>query len=218
MSHSYDISHSPHATGFPKAVRDLAYGAAMLLTMGALLHLGGGTIWESAGAALMLIMGWALVRDRRRVGGALRWKPFLADSSGSAAVEAALSYPVLLATLMAAFLFGQAFFVYNSLQSSLRSAARYASLAQYDLPNGNEWETQVKNMAVYGDPDPASGATTLAPHLSTANITVSAATVNNEPYRVTVALTNYEVDLYFWKFALSKPEVVFPYIGRAMIP
>ncbi|MEZ5367227.1 MAG: pilus assembly protein [Bryobacterales bacterium] len=142
----------------------------------------------------------------------------LAGQKGNSVVEFALIYPVVFVAMGGLFGLGHAFYAYNSLQSAMRSAARYGSLAPYDLPNGTGWKAAVRNMAVYGDPDPGPNARSLVPGLTLANVQASAYVPETEPIMVTVAVTNFEYDFIFTKFNTSQPVVTFPFLGRALIP
>ena len=137
---------------------------------------------------------------------------------GSSVVEFAFIYPVIFVSMGGLFGLGQAFYTYNSIQSAIRSASRYGSLAAYDLPNGNQWKAAVRNMAVYGDPDPGPNTPTLVPGLTLANVQATAYVPETEPTMVTVAVTNFEFDFLFTKLEVSQPRVTFPFLGRALIP
>ena len=113
---------------------------------------------------------------------------------------------------------GQAFYTYNSLQSATRSAARYASLAPYDLPNGTNWREEVRNMAVYGEPNPLPNALPLVPGLTIDNVEASAYIPEGEPTIVTVAVSDFEFDFVFYELKVSQPIVKFPFLARALIP
>lgn len=140
------------------------------------------------------------------------------DRTGHVAVEVGLSFPLVFVVMVGTFTFGQTLFTYNMLVSSMRSAARYASLAPYDLPNGTDWKARVKNMAVFGDPDPAPGSIPLAHGLKLEHVSVTPLLVNGEPQRVTVAVQNLDIHNLFQDVTTSKPVVVFPYLGRVLVP
>lgn len=140
------------------------------------------------------------------------------NNSGHVVVEVGLSFPLVFVVMMGTFTFGQALFAYNMLQSSMRSAARYASLAPYDRPDGSNWKQQVKNIALFGDPTPGQGAVPLAPGLGLEHVTVSALIVNGEPDRVTVAVQNLAIHNLFGDITVSRPVVVFPFLGRVLVP
>ena len=72
------------------------------------------------------------------------------SNRGATIVEFALAFPLLILILGGMFQFGYTFFVYNSLVSQVRSGTRYASIADFDKPNGTTFEQNVKNVVVYG--------------------------------------------------------------------
>lgn len=137
---------------------------------------------------------------------------------GSSVIEFAFIYPLVFVCVGGLFGLGQAFYTYNSLQSAARSAARYASLAAYDLPNGTNWKQEVRNMAVYGDPDPAPGVQPLVAGLSVDQIDAAAEMPDGEPTIVTVSVSEFEMHFIFAGFTISQPIVKFPFLGRTLIP
>ena len=139
---------------------------------------------------------------------------------GSALVEFALSFGFLFSALAGAFEFGRSFQVYNTLQTAVRDAARYASLRAYDsstaTPSG-EFLAAVRNMAVYGDP--AGSGTAVASGLTAANVALTVTFDHGAPYQVTVAIVNYSIDAVFARLNLNgKPKATFPYLGRYAPP
>jgi hypothetical protein len=192
-------------------------------------HVSGAAVALCGVGVAALIAGFALVAEHFRPAdpaegnagepnGSEPSQARFAGQRGSSAVEFAFVYPLVFLSMGGLFGLGQAFYSYNSLQSAMRSAARYGSLAPYDLPNGNDWKAAVRNMAVYGDPEPGPNAQTLVPGLTTANVQATAYIPEGEPTMVTVAVTSYEFDLVFLKFDVSQPVVTFPFLGRALIP
>lgn len=144
-------------------------------------------------------------------------------------VEFALGYTAVLLILAGVIEWGYSFYIYNSLQASIRDAARYASTRPYDICNplgtgscnsGAQWTAAVKNMAVYGDPyaDPSvSGAQ--VPGLTVANITVTTEAVGAVPLHVEVQVNGLVINSFFMQLTLDgKPKTRFPYIGRIYDP
>lgn len=126
---------------------------------------------------------------------------------GNAMIEFALSFGLLFTVFGGVFQFGYAFYVYNTLESAVRSGARYASLRTYD----SAYLTAVRNMVVYGNP--AGGGQSVAPGLTPANVTVTPN--HNVPTLVVVGITNYKIDGVLRSFTLTnKPQATFPYMGR----
>jgi Flp pilus assembly protein TadG len=114
------------------------------------------------------------------------------------------------------FQFGYAFYVYNSLESAVRSGVRYASLRTYDSATttpSSAYLTAVQNMVVYGDP--AGAGQSVARGLTPANVTLTVTMANNVPAQVAVGITNYTINGVVRSFTLTnKPKATFPYMGR----
>lgn len=135
---------------------------------------------------------------------------------GNAMIEFALSFSLLFAVFSGVFQFGYAFYVYNSLESAVRSGVRYASLRTYDSATAtpsSTYLTAVQNMVVYGDP--AGAGQSVARGLTPANVTVTVTMTNNVPALVAVGITGYTINGVLRSFTLtSKPKATFPYMGR----
>ena len=135
---------------------------------------------------------------------------------GNAIIEFALSFGLFFAVFSGVFQFGYAFYLYNSLESAVRSGVRYASLRTYDSATATPsaaYLTAVQNMVVYGDP--AGSGQSAAPGLTPANVTLTVTMANNVPALVAVGITNYTINGVMKSFTLtSKPKATFPYMGR----
>lgn len=130
---------------------------------------------------------------------------------GSAMVEMALGMAVLSSLFIGTFQFGFGFYRYNSVYNSVRGAAHYAALRDYD--GTDRFSNEVKNMLLYGDPE--GGTAPLIPGLHRDDITVTASFANGVPSSITVTVNNYDIDTLFKKFHLSnKPAATFPFVGR----
>jgi Flp pilus assembly protein TadG len=145
------------------------------------------------------------------------FKDLPGDNRGHVMVEFGLGYSFVLLLLAGTVGFGHLFYVYNSAQSAVRSATRFASLEAYDLPNGAQWKTAVKNMAVYGTPAPQGSPDPLIYGWSPTNITVTASTIEGIPESVRVE-AQYDVQTPFFGFSLSEPRATFPYLGKIVTP
>lgn len=154
------------------------------------------------------------IKAGRRAGG----QGVFGDKRGNVAIEIALSFPLMFVVMIGSFTFGQGLFTYNMLHTSIRSAARYGSLAPYDLPNGSVWKQEVKNMAVFGDPNPDAEEQGLIPGLGVENVTVSVQMENGEPDRLTVSVDNFTITGPFQDFTVSRPDITFPFLGRTLAP
>lgn len=139
---------------------------------------------------------------------------------GSAFVEFALGALILTPLLLGTFSFGLAMRDYNTLQTSVRNAARFASLQDYDsytATPSNAYIQRVKNMATYGDPNGA--AAPLVRKLTANNIQVTVEMRAGVPHSVTVAVNNFALVDFFYPITLTgKPAATFPYVGRFTPP
>ena len=135
---------------------------------------------------------------------------------GDAIIEFALSFAFLFSIFTGVFQFGYAFYQYNYLENAVRGGARYASLRAYDSATSTPsaaYLTAVRNMVLYGDP--SGGAQPVTPGLTADKVTVTMTFERNVPRRVTVAISNYQIDAVFTRLTLSnKPKVSFPFLGR----
>lgn len=140
---------------------------------------------------------------------------------GNAIVEFAIAFGLLLTIFTGVWQFGYAFYIYNQLESGVRNAARYASLINYDGGswNGVTFNSKVKNMVVYGKPDPVSTDKPIVPGLAIANARVTITFSGAVPSRIQVDVINYQIETFFKKYSLTgKPRCTFDYMGRYIIP
>jgi Flp pilus assembly protein TadG len=168
----------------------------------------------------------------------MRPKIKLGSRRGNAMVEFAAAAGILIPLFVGTFQFGYTFYVYNLLSTQMRAGARYASMLTYKGSDGTSpdstFKTAVKNMVLYGNPNPANGAKAMEPGLKTSQIDVEIkgsdgvtdASATVQPVIVYVRLgtvtaggctsdCSYTLDAVITKFALSgKPIATFPYVGR----
>ena len=140
---------------------------------------------------------------------------------GSAMMEFALGWSILIAVFTGTFQFGYMFYQYNTLENAIEQAARYGSMLQYSSTNStptDSFKTAVQNMAVYGTP--STGTTPLLSGLSTGSsgnvsVTITAGPGSNfTPGKVTVTLTSFTLDGFFGTQALTnKPSITYAYMG-----
>ena len=140
---------------------------------------------------------------------------------GNAIVEFAIAFGLLLTIFAGVWQFGYAFYAYNQLESAVRNAARYASVAVYD---GGTWDgatlkTRAKNMVVYGTPTPTGSDKALLPGLETSHVRVIPTFAGMVPERIEVDINGYLIDAFFTEFPLNgKPSSSFQYMGRFIVP
>jgi Flp pilus assembly protein TadG len=135
---------------------------------------------------------------------------------GSVLVELTLSLTFLTGLFLGVWQFGYAFFIYNELEEGVRAGARYASNRTYDSATSTPtaaFLTAVQNVVVYGDPAPASGATPVAPGLTTGNVALTVG-FTSVPTSMTVSISGYTLPTYFGNATLSgKPTTSFQFVG-----
>lgn len=145
---------------------------------------------------------------------------------GSAMVEFALGFPLLVLLLTGVFQWGYTFYTYNVLASNVRAGARYAAQKAFVPSTGTSsaaapcpaWVTSVQNMVVYGTPSPADNAAPVVPGLTRAHIAVEpvfdasgvpldirVGVSTTTPYPLNAVLTGYNLR--------GKPSVSFPFTG-----
>lgn len=152
----------------------------------------------------------------------------LKDERGHAMLEFGVASALLVGCLAGTWQFGYSFYVYNQLQSAINNGGMYAAMRTYrsqgtsDITTG---KTKIKNMAVYGTPNPGTGAQPVVRGLTTSNIDVTytldsvTSTTTGITYEiptaVTVSVTNFSVNAIFKTFTFTgKPSVTYPYLGR----
>ncbi len=142
---------------------------------------------------------------------------------GNAMLEFAIGFGLLLSVFSGVVQFGYAFYVYNTLETAVRNAARYGAVTQFNGPSGGGtggFDERVQKMVLYGTPTPPPGATPVAPGLTTADIRVTVRQdVRGVPNRVTVGVDGYTLKAIFASYTLTnKPQVSFEYQGRYIAP
>jgi len=138
---------------------------------------------------------------------------------GHVMLELALSAGVLVATLAGSVQFGYTFYVYNELVTAVGNGARYAASRTYraatpeDVEKGRQ---SIRNMVVFGDPQPVPEARPLAAGLAPEHVRVEWAMGDDgAPSAVDVSIVNYRVEAIFGSMTLSgRPAVEFPFVGR----
>lgn len=134
---------------------------------------------------------------------------------GNVVIEFGLAFPLLFVFLSGMYQFGYAFFIYNELQSVIRSGARYASTADFNAGmGGSTFQSRVRNVVVYGAP--GGGATPLVRGLTTSQVSVTwSADAAGIPQTVTVSISNYSFYAVFRTITIpNKPRSTFIYLGQ----
>jgi hypothetical protein len=134
---------------------------------------------------------------------------------GSALIEFALSFGILVPIFLGTFQFGVAFQHYNELTSAVRAGARYASYRTYDSSTSTPsagYVAAIRNVVVYGNP--GGGDSPIVPGLLPSHVTVEIGMISGIPGTVTVAIKDYPLNVLFAQWNLQKPASTFPYTGR----
>jgi hypothetical protein len=142
-----------------------------------------------------------------------------ARQRGHAILELAVSAAVMVSCLVGTFQFGYTFYVYNQLVTAVGNGGRYAAMRTYhgaskqDVELGNR---AIRNMVVYGDPQPGPDAAPAVTKLAPEHVDVRwIMDDKGAPSAVNISIRDYTVDAIFKVFTFSgRPSVQFPYIGR----
>src|SRR5712692_421921 len=134
---------------------------------------------------------------------------------GNSIIEFGLVFPLIFAFLTGTFQLGYGFFLYDQLQSVVRSGARYASTADFDSAQGGAtFQSNVANVVVYGSP--SGGTTPLVRGLATSAVSVTwQADAKGIPQTVTIKITSFNFTLLGVAYQLTnKPKSAFIYLGQ----
>lgn len=138
---------------------------------------------------------------------------------GNAALEFALALTIMVPMLSGLFTYGYSFYQYQMLQHAVRDGARYAALRNYDSLSTtptSAFTTAVKNMAVYGNPNPATGTAPMVRGLKTENVelivTGKGTGTLTPPRAMTVRIKGYTMERIFSRQTLNgRPFATFPF-------
>lgn len=100
-------------------------------------------------------------------------------------IEMAIAGSVVIIGIFGLIESGRLLWTHNALTDAVRRGARYAVM-------NNENAGNVKNVAVYGTPNPPGGAKPLVNNLTTGNVTVAYESFGIKQGRVTVKITGYQ--------------------------
>lgn len=132
--------------------------------------------------------------------------------AGHAMIELAACAAVMLACVAGTFGFGYTFYVYNQLVTAVGNGARYAA----GVEHSDASDTAVRNMVVYGVPQPEAADRPVVSGLTAENVDIQWMLDHGAPAAVDVSIRNFSIDALFAKFTFNaRPGVEFPYIGPA---
>ena len=145
-----------------------------------------------------------------------RERGHLGGRRGNAVIEFALAFVVLVPVLLFSFEFGYTFYIYNEMQSAVRSGVRFASLQTYTSATATptqDWSNAVKNVVVYGNP--SGGTAPVVPGLTTGDVSVVVTFENAVPHWVTVSIGSYQANAVVRMLDIrTKPKLTVQYSGR----
>jgi Flp pilus assembly protein TadG len=138
---------------------------------------------------------------------------------GHAMIELAFSAAVMMSCLAGTFQFGYTFYVYNQLVSAVGNGGRYAAMRTYRAATPEDVEKgrmAIRNMVVFGDPNPVPGAAPVVLSLTPAQVEVKwTPDASGAPEAVDVSIAGYTVNAVFGAMKLDgRPAVEFPFVGR----
>ena len=139
------------------------------------------------------------------------------SQKGTAILEFAISWSVLIALLTGVYQFGYTFYIYNQLMTSVSNAAELGSKMDYDTQQTSNYSDKLKNMVVYGDTTAQTNP--IVRGLATSNVNVNVTLVNSIPQDLTITITGYSVDAVFTTFTFTgKPRATVAYLGHVVCP
>ncbi len=142
------------------------------------------------------------------------------SQGGNAMIEFSLAFPVIVMMMGTLFQFGYGFMTYNTLQGAIRGGARYASIADFDAPSGTDFAADVKNVVVYGIPNPDSDPPVVR-GLTTSHVIVDSSNQDGTgiPITVSVSISGFQLFKVFTTITLTnKPKSTFTFMGQYKSP
>ncbi|MBX9600289.1 MAG: pilus assembly protein [Bryobacteraceae bacterium] len=142
------------------------------------------------------------------------------SEKGNALVEFAISATLLVTLFAGIFQFAYTFYLYNELTNAVRAGTRYASLAKIsNMGDGSlppTFQSNVRNIVVYGSPSPAMDAKPVVPGLRPQDVEVQIGFDSRlVPRAVTVRITRLTINAVFRQFTLTnKPVLNMPFFGQ----
>ena len=103
-------------------------------------------------------------------------------------VEFSIGVTVFFIALFAVLEFGRLLWTHNALSDAARRGARYAAITR----NDGAGQTKVRNVMIYGVPDPPVGATPIVSGLVPGQIDLSYSGFGVKQGTITVRITNYQ--------------------------
>jgi len=147
-------------------------------------------------------------------------------------LELAISASVMVTCLVGTFQFGYTFYVYNQLVTAVGNGGRYAAMRTWHGTSGGGTSDQdvelgnraIRNMVVYGDPEPGPDAVPVVVKLKPEQVEVrwvmsdksdAKGDAKGAPAAVNVSIRDYTVDAVFKTFTFTgRPAVEFPFVGQ----
>lgn len=138
---------------------------------------------------------------------------------GHAMLELAVCAAVMVSFLAGTFQFGYTFYIYNQLVTAVGNGGRYAAQRTFRAATAQDTErgnAAIRNMVVYGDPQPVADAAPVVPNLKPEQVEIRwVADGPGAPKAVDVWIHGYTLNAVFRAFTFeSRPSVEFPHVGR----
>lgn len=106
---------------------------------------------------------------------------------GQAMIESALTLVVFITMMIGVLDLGQMIYFQQSLVERTRAAARYGSISPSQT-------TAIRNVAIFGVPNPPAGATPVLPGLTQSMVTVETFGIGTASPRITIAISGYPIN------------------------
>lgn len=112
-----------------------------------------------------------------------------ARQRGQAFVESALSLLVFITMMIGVLDLGQMIYFQQSLVERTRAAARYGSISPTQT-------AAIRNVAIYGRPNPPEGAYPVLPGLTQSMVSVETFGMGTTSPRITIAISGYPINFF----------------------
>ena len=103
-------------------------------------------------------------------------------------IELAVSAAVMVTCIAGTFQFGYTFYVYNQLVTAVGNGGRYAAVCTYTAQDVDKRNQSIRNMVVYGDPQPAPDARPVVNGLTPDLVDVNWTVESGAPSAVSIAI------------------------------
>jgi len=133
---------------------------------------------------------------------------------GSGLIEFAIGFSVLAVLFVGMVQLAYSMIVLGQLSSAVRTGARFAATVKFDDP-AHSFAEKVRNVVVYGAPEPRDNAEAAAPGLRPKHVAVTwTRDAAGVPDSITVAVKGYRLPVLYGERELNgRPRMTVPYTG-----